>query len=419
MSRDRQIAVLASIVGLAGLIVGIVAISQVSGAEDDWVRNRALPGAASSEGAVLQTQVAVQEVADLRERVAELEKTPVPARPEEVAPTVELPTEEVDYAETRSDPPVTTPSSVEETAPSSVEETAPSSVEETTIDAPIGLYGYNDYGDSDSEFQYYSSGEETAIYDAPIGMKGYYDYGDSDSEFQDYPWQVFPRSHPAYIDSRYRIKLNRADTQEALLEVADDYASYGMAGESSTRKPGVKFIDDRYLRLEIQCNAEHLRVWLYPHRVNLAKSANGHVNRSPAYYNDYNAYQVYPSAIFKTRTIALSSYNSKVLSDADAILVGKKVIILDQIPGLLLDVPFYSSDGVKYYGTTAYSDTYLLLVPDPFTINYNNSAVHIHLRGKTEPTKKTCEVSYTGIFGHETLHDYSLACWSEPEGCGP
>jgi hypothetical protein len=99
MSRDRQIAVLASIVGLAGLIVGIVAISQVSGAEDDWVRNRALPGAASSEGAVLQTQVAVQEVADLAERVAELEKTPVPEGPEEVTPTVEIPTEEVDYAE--------------------------------------------------------------------------------------------------------------------------------------------------------------------------------------------------------------------------------------------------------------------------------------------------------------------------------
>ena len=74
MSRDRQIAVLASIVGLAGLIVGIVAISQVSGAEDDWVRNRALPGAASSEGAVLQKQFAVQEVADLTERVAEIER---------------------------------------------------------------------------------------------------------------------------------------------------------------------------------------------------------------------------------------------------------------------------------------------------------------------------------------------------------
>jgi hypothetical protein len=141
MSRDRQIAVLASIVGLAGLIVGIVAISQVSGAEDDWVRNRALPGAASSEGAVLQTQVAVQEVADLTERVAEierrdtfterasteadeesdtanvavqgmtnevadltkrvaeLEKTPVPEGPEEVSPTEEIPTEEVEYPE--------------------------------------------------------------------------------------------------------------------------------------------------------------------------------------------------------------------------------------------------------------------------------------------------------------------------------
>lgn len=99
MSRDRQIAVLASIVGLAGLIVGIVAISQVSGAEDDWVRNRALPGVASSEEAVLQTQVAVREVADLTERVAELEKTPLPAGLEEVTPTEEIPTEEVEYAD--------------------------------------------------------------------------------------------------------------------------------------------------------------------------------------------------------------------------------------------------------------------------------------------------------------------------------
>ena len=40
MSRDRQIAALASIVGLAGLIVGIVALSQDSGADDEWVRNR-------------------------------------------------------------------------------------------------------------------------------------------------------------------------------------------------------------------------------------------------------------------------------------------------------------------------------------------------------------------------------------------
>jgi hypothetical protein len=405
MSRDRQIAVLASIVGLAGLIVGIVAISQVSGAEDDWVRNRALPGAASSEGAVLQTQFAVQEVADLRERVAELEKTPVPARPEEVAPTVELPTEEteeVDYAETRSDPPVTTPSSGEETAPSSVEE--------TTIDAPIGVYGDNDYGDSDSEFQYYSSGEETAI-DAPIGVYGKYYYGDSDSEFQDYPWQVSPRSHPAYIDTRYPIKLHRADTQEALLEVVDNYASYGMEGESSTRKPGVQFIDDRYLRLEIQCNAEHLRVWLYPHRVNLAGAA-GHVIMSPSYYDNYD--KVDPSTNFRTHTISLS--------DSHALLIGEQKIHQDTIPKLLLDIPFSSYTSVSgklKYGTHAYSDTYLLLMPETAFSIFDNSAMNIHLRGKTDGGKKTCEVSYTGIFGHETLHEYSLACWSEPEGCGP
>jgi hypothetical protein len=39
------------------------------------------------------------EVADLTGRVAELEKTPLPAGPEEVMPTVEIPTEEVDYAD--------------------------------------------------------------------------------------------------------------------------------------------------------------------------------------------------------------------------------------------------------------------------------------------------------------------------------
>jgi hypothetical protein len=404
MSRDRQIAVLASIVGLAGLIVGIVAISQVSGAEDDWVRNRALPGAASSEGAVLQTQVAVQEVADLRERVAELEKTPVPARPEEVAPTVELPTEEVDYAETRSDPPVTTPSSVEETAPSSVEETAPSSVEETTIDAPIGLYGYNDYGDSNSEFQNYSSGKETAE-KVPVGVYGYNYYGDSDSEFQNYPWQVFPRSRPAYIDTRYTIKLNRADTQEALLEVVDDYASNGMMGESSTRKPGVEFIDDRYLRLEIQCNAEHLRVWVYRHRVNFAESAGGHVILSPSYYSIYDndnkwnsssGDQVDPSANFRIRKVGVS-YGLP--------------------PDLLLDLPFSSSDPDVHPVTYAYSDTYLLLRPE--LGGDSNSAMNIHLSGKTNIVNKTCTVSYTGVFGHETLTEYSLACWSEPEGCGP
>lgn len=143
MSRDRQIAVLASIVGLAGLIIGIVAISQDSGADDEWVRNRALTVGldGGSETPSLQTQLAVQEVADLTnrleemerrearatqastdseeqsqatqvavqgvvndvvdlaERVAELETTSVPDGPEEVAPTEEIPTEEVEYGE--------------------------------------------------------------------------------------------------------------------------------------------------------------------------------------------------------------------------------------------------------------------------------------------------------------------------------
>jgi hypothetical protein len=53
------------------------------------------------------TNVAVQgmtnEVADLTERVAELEKTPLPAGPEEVMPTVEIPTENVDYADEELD----------------------------------------------------------------------------------------------------------------------------------------------------------------------------------------------------------------------------------------------------------------------------------------------------------------------------
>ena len=143
MSRDRQIAVLASIVGLAALIIGIVAISQDSGADDEWVRNRALTVGSDggSETPSLQTQLAVQEVADLTnrveemerrearatqastdseeqsqatqvavqgvvndvvdlaERVAELETTSVPDGPEEVAPTEEIPTEEVEYRE--------------------------------------------------------------------------------------------------------------------------------------------------------------------------------------------------------------------------------------------------------------------------------------------------------------------------------
>ena len=51
MSRDRQIAVAASIFGLAGLIIGIVALSQDSGADDEWVRNRALPGDSTATSA--------------------------------------------------------------------------------------------------------------------------------------------------------------------------------------------------------------------------------------------------------------------------------------------------------------------------------------------------------------------------------
>ena len=143
MSRDRQIAVAASIFGLAGLIIGIVAISQDSGADDEWVRNRALTVGSDggSETPSLQTQLAVQEVADLTnrveemerrearatqastdseeqsqntqvavqgvvndvvdlaERVAELETSSVPDGPEEVAPIEEIPTEEVEYGE--------------------------------------------------------------------------------------------------------------------------------------------------------------------------------------------------------------------------------------------------------------------------------------------------------------------------------
>ena len=150
MSRDRQIAVAASIFGLAGLIIGIVALSQDSGTDDEWVRNRALPGdstatsaaapasesderqirelsdrlerleerqiaepqesTADSSGASAvddenpdTANVAVQEmtneVADLAERVAELEKTSVPEGPEEVSPTEVIPMEEVEYPE--------------------------------------------------------------------------------------------------------------------------------------------------------------------------------------------------------------------------------------------------------------------------------------------------------------------------------
>jgi hypothetical protein len=143
MSRDRQIAVLASIVGLAGLIIGIVALSQDSAADDEWIRNRALAVGSdgSSDTPTLQTQLAAQGVADLTnrveemerreagaaeasteaeeqsqatqvavqgvendvvdlaERIAELETTSVPDGPEEVVPTEEMPTEEVEYGE--------------------------------------------------------------------------------------------------------------------------------------------------------------------------------------------------------------------------------------------------------------------------------------------------------------------------------
>ena len=48
MSRELRIAVLASILGLAGLVVGIVAISQGSNPDDEWVRNRALTPVSTS-----------------------------------------------------------------------------------------------------------------------------------------------------------------------------------------------------------------------------------------------------------------------------------------------------------------------------------------------------------------------------------
>jgi uncharacterized protein YxeA len=56
MSRDRQIAVLASILGLAGLVIGIVALSQNSGADDEWVRNRALPGDSKATSAAVASE---------------------------------------------------------------------------------------------------------------------------------------------------------------------------------------------------------------------------------------------------------------------------------------------------------------------------------------------------------------------------
>ena len=78
MSRDRQIAVLASIVGLAGLIIGIVAISQVSGAEDDWVRNRALPGdSTATSAAASASESDEREIRELSDRLERLEERQV------------------------------------------------------------------------------------------------------------------------------------------------------------------------------------------------------------------------------------------------------------------------------------------------------------------------------------------------------
>jgi len=78
MSRDRQIAVLASIVGLAGLIVGIVAISQVSGANDEWVRNRALPGdSAATSAAASASESDEREIRELSDRLERLEERQV------------------------------------------------------------------------------------------------------------------------------------------------------------------------------------------------------------------------------------------------------------------------------------------------------------------------------------------------------
>jgi hypothetical protein len=78
MSRDRQIAVLASVVGLAGLIVGIVAISQVSGAEDDWVRNRALPGDSTATSATASASESDErEIRELSDRLERLEERQV------------------------------------------------------------------------------------------------------------------------------------------------------------------------------------------------------------------------------------------------------------------------------------------------------------------------------------------------------
>ena len=201
MSRDRQIAVAASIFGLVGLVVAIVALSQGSSSDDDWVRNRALPGAASSEEAVSQTQFAVQEVADLTERVAEierqdtltkrasteadeqpnnanvavqgmtnevadlaervaeLEKTSVPERPEEVSPTEEIPTEEVEYPEEvdQTSVPVDEPGATEELTEELL--TPPPTEPESfgIPDQPMALPSIDDE-DSDVDASWYVSG---------------------------------------------------------------------------------------------------------------------------------------------------------------------------------------------------------------------------------------------------------------------
>ena len=72
MSRDRQIAVAASIFGLAGLIIGIVALSQDSGADDEWVRNRALPG--DSEATVSAASTSRSDERQIRELSDRLER---------------------------------------------------------------------------------------------------------------------------------------------------------------------------------------------------------------------------------------------------------------------------------------------------------------------------------------------------------
>ena len=78
MSRDRQIAVLASIVGLAGLIIGIVALSQNSAADDDWVRNRALPGdSTATSAAASASESDEREIRELSDRLERLEERQV------------------------------------------------------------------------------------------------------------------------------------------------------------------------------------------------------------------------------------------------------------------------------------------------------------------------------------------------------